>query len=43
MLREFWSALRDDKVDVNTLIRISSKLFPLKKEVESVWKKNIRF
>jgi hypothetical protein len=41
LLREFWAALSEEKVDINNLILKSSRVFPLKREIELAWKKNL--
>jgi len=33
LLREFWSALSEEKIDINNLILKSSKVFPIKREI----------
>ena len=41
LLRDFWTALREERVDVNNLIMISSRLFPIKQQIETAWKKHL--
>ena len=40
-LLEFWEKISEEKVDLGVLMSISARLFPLKKEIESRWKKHI--
>lgn len=39
--QEFWSELLEERVDMNQLAAASSRLFPLKKTIERIWRTHL--
>jgi hypothetical protein len=38
---EFWGELLEERIDVNQLAVVSSRLFPLKKSIEQTWRRHL--